>query len=85
MNVSAILPRPAERMARLRRRAGQWRPARWLALGVLLALVMLAALCIGRYTLPMSHVSAMLLSHVIPSDWMDLRGGGGGGGGRRKG
>ncbi|MDR2164356.1 MAG: iron ABC transporter permease [Zoogloeaceae bacterium] len=62
-------------MMRLRQRVGKWRPTRWLALGVLLALVMLTALCVGRYTLPASHVSAMILSHVMPSDWMDLMGG----------
>lgn len=46
-------------------------PLRWLGLGAVLLGAMIAALCIGRYSLPVSHVLAILASHVLPTAWLE--------------
>ncbi len=45
---------------------------RWVAMVCLLLAVMAAALCIGRYPLSLSHVTSILVAHLLPGDWTNL-------------
>jgi iron complex transport system permease protein len=42
---------------------------KWVGMVGILIAVVLAVLCIGRYPLPLSHVSSLLLSTVTPDAW----------------
>lgn len=42
---------------------------RWVLMAVVLLVSILAAICIGRYPLPLSHVVAILFDYLVPGDW----------------
>lgn len=66
MNAS-VDARPAPGMARATRgRAWAWP---WLLMGLALPASMLAALCVGRYPLALSHVASALAGLALP-DWL---------------